>query len=76
MFTDPEQLSYTWITRRVPLVEHELLSIPEHLSSPPINSGVRLAPFVLFLLAIVLSVLLRFTFFKRLMFTDPEQFKL
>ena len=27
--------------RRVPLVEQELLTLPEHLSSPPIFSGVR-----------------------------------
>jgi hypothetical protein len=26
---------------RVPLVEQELLTIPEHLSSPPVFSGVR-----------------------------------
>jgi hypothetical protein len=29
------------LTRRVPLVEQELLTLPEHLSSPPIFSGVR-----------------------------------
>jgi hypothetical protein len=27
------------LTRRVPLVEQELLTIPEHLSSPPVFSG-------------------------------------
>jgi hypothetical protein len=27
--------------RRVPLVEQELLTLPEHLSSPPVFSGVR-----------------------------------
>jgi len=57
-------------------VEQELLTLPEHLSSPPVVSGVRVSrslvlyvclvdivvcPFVLFLLAIVLSVLLRYT---------------
>jgi hypothetical protein len=57
-------------------VEQGLLTLPEHLSSPPIFRGVRVAgslglyvwfflivvcPFVLFLLAIVLSVLLRYT---------------
>jgi hypothetical protein len=57
----------------MPLVEQELLSLPEHLSSPLVFSGIRVAqnfsflynilyilvcPFVLFLLAIVLSVLL------------------
>ena len=31
----------TILTRRVPLVEQELLTLPEHLSSPPIFSGVR-----------------------------------
>jgi uncharacterized membrane protein len=60
----------------VSLVEQELLTLPEHLSSPSIFSGVRITRslvlcvmfcrllFVLlsfFLLAIVLSVLFRFT---------------
>ena len=31
----------TRLTRRVPLVEQELLILPEHLSSPPLFSGVR-----------------------------------
>jgi hypothetical protein len=30
----------TRITRRVPLVEQELLTLPEHLSSPPVFSGI------------------------------------
>jgi hypothetical protein len=56
----------------VPPVEQELLTLPEHMSSPPVFSGVRVTrslvlhvcfvdrclPFCLFLLAIVLSVLL------------------
>ena len=29
------------LTRRVPLVEQELITLPEHLSSPPAFSGVR-----------------------------------
>jgi hypothetical protein len=29
------------LTRRVSLVEQELLTLPEHLSSPPVFSGVR-----------------------------------
>jgi hypothetical protein len=29
------------LTRRVPLVEQELLTLPEHLSSPPVFSGVH-----------------------------------
>ena len=31
----------TRLTRRVPLVEQELLTLPEHLSSTPVFSGVR-----------------------------------
>jgi hypothetical protein len=31
----------TRLTRRLSLVEQELLTIPEHLSSPPVLSGVR-----------------------------------
>ena len=31
----------TRLTRRVPLVERELLTLPEHLSSPPVFIGVR-----------------------------------
>jgi len=58
-------------------VEQELPTLPEHLSSTPVFSGVRVTrslvlyvcfvdrclsfKFVLFLLAIVLSVLLRYT---------------
>jgi hypothetical protein len=66
----------TRLARRVPLVEKELLTLPEHLSSSPSFSGVRATRslllcvvfcsslFVLsyfFLLTIVLSVVLRFT---------------
>jgi hypothetical protein len=59
----------------VSLVEQELLTLPEHLRLPPVFSGVRVTrslvlfvcfvdrslSFVLFLLTIVLSVLLRCT---------------
>jgi len=31
----------TRLTRRVPLVEQELLALPEHPSSPPVFSGIR-----------------------------------
>ena len=65
----------TRLTRRVPLVEQELLTHPEHLSSPSVFSGIRVTrslvlyicfvdrclSFVLLLLAIALSVLLRYT---------------
>jgi hypothetical protein len=50
------------------LVEKELLTLPEHLRSHPVFSGVRVffymfcgSLFVHFLLAIVVSVLLRYT---------------
>jgi hypothetical protein len=53
------------------LLEQELLTLPEHMSSPPVFSGVHVTqssvymyvvcPFVLFLLAIMLSVLLWYT---------------
>jgi len=46
-------------TRWVSLVEQELLTLPEHMSSPPIFSGVRVTRW--FRLTNVLSVLLRFT---------------
>ena len=65
----------TILTRRMPLVEQELLILPEHMSSPPVFGGVRVTrslvlcvcfvdrclSFCTFLLAIVLSVLLRYT---------------
>ena len=56
----------TGLTRRVPLVEQGLLTLPEHMISPPVFSGVRVTrtlvkyvyvvyivvcPFVLFILA-------------------------
>ena len=58
----------------MPLVEQELFTLPEHLSLPPVFSGVRVTrslvlfvcfvdrclSFVFFLLAIVLSVRLRY----------------
>jgi hypothetical protein len=65
----------TRLTRRVPLANQELLTLPEHLSSPPVFNGVRVTRFLVlcvcfvdrclffctFRLAIVLSVLLRYT---------------
>ena len=66
----------TSVKRRMPLVEQEQLTLPEHLSIHPVFSEVRVAqslafcvlfcwscvcPFVLFILAIVLSVILRLT---------------
>jgi len=67
----------TIVTRRVPVVEQELSTLPEHPNLPLVLIGVRVtrslilyvlfcrslivSPFVLFLLTIMLSVLLRFT---------------
>jgi ABC-type multidrug transport system fused ATPase/permease subunit len=68
-----QTLLVTRLTRCVPLLERKLLTLPEHLNSPPVFNGIRVtrsfvlcAMFctslvVLFLLAIELSVLLRFT---------------
>ena len=36
----------TRFTRRVPLVEQELLTLPEHLSSPPVSDEVRVTGFL------------------------------
>ena len=61
------------VSRRVSIVEQGLITLPEHSSSPTIVSGIRVARslifcvavcislFVLFLLAIVLSALIRYT---------------
>jgi hypothetical protein len=70
------QLFVTRVTRRVLLMEQDLLSHPKHLRWPPIFSGVLVARslvfsvllfvdrwFVRFVFAIVLSVLLRFAGF-------------
>ena len=66
----------TRLTRRVSLVEQKMPTLPEYLSSPSVISGVRVTqplvlcvrfclslfvPLSFFLLAIVLSVLLRYT---------------
>ena len=34
----------TRLARRVPLVEQEILTLPKHMSSPPLFSGVRVNP--------------------------------
>jgi len=47
----------TRLTRRVPLVEQELLTLPEHLSLPPVFSAVRVTRSLVF----VHSVLLQYT---------------
>ena len=62
------------LSRWLPLVEQELLTLPKHMSSPPVLSGVRVTRslvfmcmfcrslfVLLYILAVVLSVLLRYT---------------
>ena len=75
LFTNVAEDTVLRLTRRVSLVEQELLTLPEHLSSPLVFSGVRVTrslvlyvcfvdrclSFCTFSLAIVLSVLLRYT---------------
>jgi hypothetical protein len=53
----------TRLTRRVPLVEQELLTLPEHLSSPRIFSGVRVT------LSLVLCVMFGRSLFVLLSFS-------
>jgi hypothetical protein len=50
----------TRLTRRVSLVEQELLTLPEHLSSPPVFSGVRVTR------SLILCVMSNEFHFKRL----------
>ena len=52
----------TRLIRRVPLVDQELLTLPEHLSSHPVFSGVRVTRsfFVRFSFGNCVSVLLRY----------------
>ena len=40
----------TRLTRRMPLVEQELLTLPEHLSSLPVFSGVRVTRSLVYVL--------------------------
>ena len=77
----------------MPLVEQELFNLLQQLSSPPVFSGIRVSrslflcsalkvvvsPFVLFLLAIVLSVVPRITdsdypfrIFKIVLLSEPR----
>ena len=53
----------TRLTRRVPLVEQELLTLPEHLSSPPVISGVRVTRSFVFYVCFVDRCLPFCTFF-------------
>jgi hypothetical protein len=52
----------TRVIRRVPLVEQKLLTLPDHLSSPPVFNGLRVAP------SLGLSVMLCRSLFVHLSF--------
>ena len=49
------------VIRREPLVEQELLNLPEHLRSPSVLSGVRVARYLYLVFCILLFVLSSFT---------------
>ena len=51
-----------YITRRVPLVEQELLSLPEHMNSTPVFSGVRVTRSLVLCACFVVSLFVRFSF--------------
>ena len=54
----------TWATRRVPYVEQDLLTLPEHLRSPLDFGGVRVAYFLVFYVVscVLFFVCLSFSF--------------
>jgi hypothetical protein len=45
--------SWVRLTRRVPLVEQELLTLPEHINSPPVFSGVHVTRSLFFYVCFV-----------------------
>jgi hypothetical protein len=53
----------TRLTRRVPLVEQERLTLPEHMSSPPVVSGVRVTRSLVLYVCFVDRCLFFCTFF-------------
>ena len=63
----------TRLTRRVPLVEHELLTLQEHLSSPPVFNGHRVAQslvlYVCFFDIFILAIALCFPLDLRILIT-------
>ena len=49
------------VTRRVPLVDQELLTLPEHMSSPPVFSGVRVIQSLVFFVVFCRSIVCPFS---------------
>jgi hypothetical protein len=61
--TKRETRLVTRLTRRVSIVVQELPTLPEHLSSPPVFSGVRVTRYlVLYTLCIVVCPFVLFSF--------------
>jgi hypothetical protein len=52
----------TRVIRRVPLVEQELLTLPEHPRSPSVLSGVRVARYLVFYLVFCMFLFCMFLF--------------
>jgi hypothetical protein len=59
----PIQIQITRLTRRVPLVKQELLTLPENMSSPPVFSGVRVARSLVFCVVFCRSLFVLLPFF-------------
>ena len=53
----------TRLTRRAPLMEQELFTFPEHLSSPPVFSGVRVTRSLVLCVMFCRSLFVFFSFF-------------
>ena len=56
----------TRLTQWVPLVEQELLTLPEHLSSPPVFSGVRVTRSLVLCVMFCRSLFVRLSFLAHL----------
>jgi hypothetical protein len=55
----------TRVTRWVPHVKHEMLTLPDHMNSPPVSSGVRDARSLVYCLMFCRSLLCPFVHFIR-----------
>jgi hypothetical protein len=64
----------TRVTRQVLLVEQELLALPEHMRSPWIFSGVRVAQSLVFCLVFWGSLFVRLSFFSPLFFCSSSNY--
>jgi len=60
------------VTRRVPIVEQELLTLSEYLSLPSAVCGLRVAPFLIFCVLFCCSLLIFLSFFYISIVSYPE----